>query len=242
MALARRIARTLPLQLRTRLMYLLAVDMIGKFTPESVAHELLSLDNHLYQLQGQTAIRANEGFHPKHRLTNYHDFFVSRVGRGERVLDFGTGIGAVAFDMAEKAGAVVDGIDISDENVQTARQRHSHERIRYFLGDGLTYPLQAVYDVVVLSNVLEHLTERPEALKKIRASSGAQRFLIRVPLFERDWRVAYKKELGVDWRLDEDHKTEYTFEEFERELAAAGLRIKESEVRWGEIWAEAVTK
>ncbi|MCW5875598.1 MAG: hypothetical protein KIS85_01830, partial [Anaerolineales bacterium] len=59
------------------------------------------------------------------------------------------------------------------------------------------------------------------------------------PSFERDWRVAYKRELGVEWRLDEDHKTEYTIEQFHQELAEAGLEIVHLESCWGEIWAEA---
>ena len=68
------------------------------------------------------------------------------------------------------------------------------------------------------------------------------RFLIRVPVFERDWRVPLKRELGVEWRLDPTHETEYTLESFEKEMAAAGLRITYQEVRWGEIWAEVANR
>ncbi len=65
-----------------------------------------------------------------------------------------------------------------------------------------------------------------------------KRFLIRIPLFEREWRVPLKKELGVEWRLDTTHETEYTLESFSSEISEAGLRITHQEVRWGEIWAE----
>jgi SAM-dependent methyltransferase len=198
----------------------------------------MELDTRLYHLQGQAALIDNGGIHPKHFLMNYHDFFVSRTNPGERVLDFGCGVGAVAFDLAEKAHAIVDGIDISAENIATARQRFSHERVRYIHGNGLTKSLGETYDVVVLSNVLEHLEDRVPALKSIQRNSGAKRFLIRVPMFERDWRVAYKKYLGVEWRLDEDHKIEFTIEEFRQELNQAGLNITDCEYRWGEIWAE----
>jgi len=71
--------------------------------------------------------------------------------------------------------------------------------------------------------------------------TGAQRFLLRVPLFERDWRVPLKKELGVEWRLDSTHENEYTLESFQEEIQEAGLKIQYLEVRWGEIWCEAVT-
>lgn len=52
--------------------------------------------------------------------------------------------------------------------------------------------------------------------------------------------MALKRELGVEWRLDPTHETEYTLESFAEELAAASLRITHQEVRWGEIWAEAI--
>jgi hypothetical protein len=99
------------------------------------------------------------------------------------------------------------------------------------------YP-EGPFDVVVLSNILEHLPERVHFLKEVLESASVSRMLIRVPLFERDWRVPLKQELGVEWRLDPSHETEYTPESFTEEMGAAGLRIAHQEVRWGEIWAE----
>ena len=48
-----------------------------------------------------------------------------------------------------------------------------------------------------------------------------------------------KKEMGVEYRLDDTHYIEYTQEEFFSELANAGLAVESYQVRWGEIWAEA---
>lgn len=96
--------------------------------------------------------------------------------------------------------------------------------------------------MVVLSNVLEHLPRRPAFLRQIQQLVKPSRILIRVPLFERDWRVPLKRELGVEWRLDQTHETEYTLESFAEEMAAAGLHITHQQVRWGEIWAEVTIK
>jgi hypothetical protein len=85
--------------------------------------------------------------------------------------------------------------------------------------------------------VLEHLDDRAAFLRDIVGRTAATRVLVRVPLFERDWRVPLKRELGVDFRLDPTHRIEYTPEEFETEMAAGGLAIDERDVRWGEIWA-----
>lgn len=61
-----------------------------------------------------------------------------------------------------------------------------------------------------------------------------------VLVFERDWRVPFKQELGIEWRLDHTHETEYTLESFQEEADMAGLKIAHLEVRWGEIWSELV--
>lgn len=238
--LLRFLANLLPLEQRSQLAYWLVVDTLVQGDPRVAARELLQLDNDLYQLHGQVAIRENGGIHPKHSLTNYHDFFSTHITSKERVLDFGAGIGAVALAVAEVTGASVDGIELLRENVEMAKKHYAHPRVRFFEGDGLSFPLDANYDVVILSNVLEHLDGRPEALKALCIRSGAQRMLIRVPAFDRDWRVTYKRHLGVEWRLDEDHRIEYTQESLAQELAEAGLRIVTQERKWGEIWVEAV--
>jgi hypothetical protein len=73
-------------------------------------------------------------------------------------------------------------------------------------------------------------------LKKIVQQVGPRRLIIRVPLFERDWRVPLKKELGIDYRLDSTHCIEYTQEDFFTELQLSGLQATHTEFRWGEIW------
>jgi SAM-dependent methyltransferase len=207
---------------------------------EDALRFLFRLNAALYPTLGKTAVKYGGGLHTKHRHTRYHDFFIGRIRAGERVLDIGCGIGAVAFDIAEKAGARVLGIDLSPENIAAARRQHPHPNVEYRLQDGMQSFADSSFDVVVLSNILEHLTGRPEFLRRVAKTVHPSRILIRVPLFERDWQVPLKRELGVEWRLDETHETEYTLESFTEEMSEAGCRIRHQEVRWGEIWAEVV--
>jgi SAM-dependent methyltransferase len=179
------------------------------------------------------------GVHTKHRHTRYHDFFVARVQEGERVLDLGCGKGTLAFDLVRRAGAAVVAVDIDSQHIAQATRRYADPRLNFCVGDITTGLIVGRFDVVVLSNVLEHLPERVAFLRRIRAQIGPSRLLIRVPLYERDWRVPLKRELGVEWRLDPSHETEYTLESLAREMESAGLSISHQEVRWGEIWAEA---
>ena len=210
-------------------------------TPAEALRLLFRLDGQLYFLQGQKAVEYGGGLHTKHRHTRYHDFFVDRVRSGEKVLDVGCGIGAVAYDLAEKSGAQVVGIDLNADSIVEAHKRYGHPKVEYIVGDVLHDLPQGKFDVVILSNVLEHLSERPIFLRRVRELTQTSRFLIRVPLFERDWRVPLKKELGAEYRLDPSHEIEYTQESFASEQMAAGLMITHQEIRWGEIWVEAVS-
>jgi SAM-dependent methyltransferase len=213
---------------------------VSSVPPADALRFLLRLDAELYPLQGQLSVAYGGGLHTKHRHTRYHDFFVQRIRKGERILDVGCGIGALAFDLANRAGACVVGIDVNPEQIAIAKSRHAHPNVVYVVGDALTEPLDGPFDAVVLSNVLEHLENRPSFLRRLVEAAGRAKLLIRVPVFERDWRVPLKQELGIDYRLDPTHYTEYTLETFASEMTEAGLSVCHQQVRWGEIWAETV--
>ena len=208
--------------------------------PADALRFLFRLDGLLYALQGRHSVRYGNGVHSKKRHTKYHDFFINRIKKSEQVLDVGCGSGLLAFELGEKVGGEVLAIDLNPENIAQARQRSELANVEYRVGDILEYADDKPFDVVILSNVLEHLPDRVEFLRRLITVTGTERLLLRVPLFERDWRVPLKKELRVEWRLDPTHETEYSQESFSRELTAAGLTIAYQETRWGEIWAEAV--
>ena len=215
-------------------------NYVGTLPAKDAITFLMDLDTALYPLMGVKSAEYNGGLHTKHRHTKYHDFFVNRIQSTERVLDIGCGNGALASDIAERAGADVVGIDLYEPYIEIANDQFAHPRVTYILGDALKDLPEGDFQVIVMSNVLEHLPDRENFLKKIQQGVTRARFLIRVPTFERDWRVPLKKELGLEWRSDLTHETEYTLESFAGEMADAGLKVIHQEVRWGEIWAEAV--
>jgi ubiquinone/menaquinone biosynthesis C-methylase UbiE len=199
---------------------------------------ILGLEAGLYPMEGNLAIDYGGGMHTKHRHMRYEDFFVARIKAGEHVLDVGSGSGLVAMTVAEQANAYVWGIDMLPHKIALAKERHSHPRVTYILGDVMNALPNEHFDVIILSNVLEHLRNRPEFLLKVQTVAKPSRMLIRVPLFDRDWRVPLKKELGIEWRLDPTHETEYTLESFQQEMDEAKLDLVHIEFRWGEIWSE----
>lgn len=199
---------------------------------------LLELERHLFILTGAEACRYGDGIHTKHRHTGYHQFFVERMRPGEIVIDIGCGNGALSYDLAQ-AGARVVGIDMNDDYIAVARQRYAHSNLALVKGDVLKDLPNRTFDTVVMSNVLEHLEHRVAFLRDVQAALKPKRWLLRVPLYERDWRVPLMEEVGVDYRLDDTHYVEYTKEQFVDELRVAGLRVTFEDIRWGEIWCEA---
>ncbi len=238
-SLLARISMSLGDDLLERALMALLGARVERMSPGAALRFLLALDKDLYALQGICAVRYGRGVHPKHRLTGYHDFFVSRLREGEKVLDVGCGAGELAWDMAERAKVDVLAMDIDSGKISEAQRLRPHPRVRYLHGDALNWIPGEGCDVVVLSNILEHLEGRTGLLRRLGEATGATRFLVRVPMYERDWRVPLKGELGIDHRLDPTHTVEYTKEGFLGEMEEAGLDVKEMELRWGEIWAEA---
>ncbi|PJE76895.1 hypothetical protein COV05_01720 [Candidatus Uhrbacteria bacterium CG10_big_fil_rev_8_21_14_0_10_48_16] len=194
----------------------------------------LTLHSFSYKLASRLAIFAENGLHPKHRLMNYHQFFLDHIQPEDRVLDIGCGNGALAFDLAKKATHVT-GIDHNEKNRSTWEERFARNNLTYLVADATTFSPIEPFTVIVLSNVLEHIEHRSSFLKSI--THLAPLFLIRLPMLNRDWMTLYKKELGLEYRLDTTHFTEYTLETFSQEMAEAGLSIQSLSIQFGEIWA-----
>ncbi|HEY8028051.1 MAG TPA: methyltransferase domain-containing protein [Gaiellaceae bacterium] len=209
----------------------------ARLEPAEGLRRLLRLDDHLHERIDGIAIELDGGVHAKHRLTGYHEFFVRNVGRGDRVLDVGCGKGELAYDLAVDSGAAVTGIDVSRSSLDFARARFQAPGLEFVEGDVLAWESPHDYDVVVLSNVLEHVGPRVELLRRLSSSVHPDRFLIRVPSEERDWLVPLREELGLPHFSDPTHETEYTVDQLRAELGEAGIGIEELVQRWGELWA-----
>ncbi len=219
-------------------------DLLGRQAqqPDKAAalQALFAVETDLDRFLNRAAIAyEGSGLHPKHRLMRYADFFARRVEPGQRVLDIGCGSGFVAHAMARQAGAAVTGIDLNADSIDLARRLWQHPRLTFVVGDALHDLPDTRFEVVVLSNVLEHIEQRVAFLQQVQAQVQPDRFLLRVPLFERDWRGPLKEELGLFPYSDPTHCTEYTPPAFVEELQQAGLAVAHLQTQWGEIWAEA---
>lgn len=97
---------------------------------------------------------------------------------GRRVLDLGTGYGAVAFDLAAANSLHIDAVDIDVDTLSVARQLHERMReagalaqstVDFTAGDIYRLPFpDAVFDYAIARFVFQHLRAPLSALAEIR--------------------------------------------------------------------------
>lgn len=194
---------------------------------------LVGIHNTSYHLISFFA--SHKGTHPKHKIINYHRFFLDHITSTDKVIDIGSSTGEVTYDIAQKARYVV-GIELIPERVAEAQRRYAHQKnMSWIIGDATTYKFDELFDTIILSNTLEHIKDRVEFLSKLRTL--APRILIRVPMITRDWISVYKKQQGFEYRLDHTHYIEYDEQTFAEEMHKAGYRIISSYINFGELYA-----
>ena len=230
--------RLLPAGPRRRALFGLALIESRVGAPGDALGRLFGVADDLELLINERAMALGGGEHPKHRLMAYHDFFVERIPAGARVLDVGCGYGAVARSIARRVdGVQVTGIDMNVERIREAEAADNPINLKFIRGDASRDLPAGEWDVVVLSNVFEHIEERVAFLQRLVGHAAPGSVLVRVPLFERHWQMPMRRELGANYFSDPTHFIEHTLDEFEAEIAAAGLEITECQTLWGEIWA-----
>ena len=218
--------------------------LIQEWTPATVRESLeflFALEDEIEQGIANKALEYGSGIHPKHRLMNYHQFFIDRLEPGSSVLDVGCGRGAVAAALVHAKNVTVTGIDEVPDVIARARKAFVHERLTFVEGRVPEDLPGGHFDTVVLSNVLEHVEDRVGLLRILRESVSPEQYLIRLPLFDRHWTIPLRAELGIDYFSDSTHFAELTSEGWIKEIEAAGLQVSEYVIHFGEIWLTAVS-
>jgi hypothetical protein len=204
---------------------------------------VLALHTFAYKLVSVLAIAVEGGVHPKHRLLAYEAWFTGGLREDDVVVDIGSNVGTMVRAMAARA-AFVYGVEMNEKHHVAALSGPPGANIEFIHADATVYDYRGLrpITVVTLSNVLEHIEHRREFLEALVdrlpwAKGARKRFLIRVPMLDREWVAVYKKEKDCEWRLDPTHYTEFTMAQLRDELAEAGIRIDSAEVRFGEAYA-----
>ena len=204
---------------------------------------LLRCHNLCYRLAGRFASILNGGKHPKHQITNYKQWFLDNIEQDWTVIDVGCNVGMMSEVLAQKAGFVY-GLEIDSEYVKKAERESNSANVKYICADVTEFDYSKIkpVDCIVLSNVLEHIENRVDFLtrivrKVIWNEDDEKTILIRVPAIDREWITLYKKQIGLEYRLDQTHYSEYTTETLKEELDHARINILSIKRCFGEIYA-----
>ena len=157
------------------------------------------------------------------------------VAPGSRVLDLGTGSGALGRHLCETKGCTVDGVTLSAE--EQAAARPWYEQLEVLDLEDPSWPMRFAgrrYDVIVCADVLEHLREPERVLETCRDLLRPDGWLLvsipnaayagmTVSLMHGDWKY------GPEGLLDRTHLRFYTRRSFCRLLEEQGWRVERIE-------------
>jgi 2-polyprenyl-3-methyl-5-hydroxy-6-metoxy-1,4-benzoquinol methylase len=240
--LLRPILSVLPVRTRLAIFRAIVVVLKSELSPKEEATFLLSADNLLYQFIGNAAVRWGKGTHPKFALIGYSDFFLHHLGSFTHLLDLGCGTGLLAQHLLENNQRIhLTAVDHNLAKVNEVKMllKKFSSRTQVICAN-IEHSLPDIQvELIILSNVLEHVKDRRQFLNRLMIKYQPKRILIRVPSYERDWKVPFKKILSVDYFLDPDHTIEFTEQELYTEMKQCGLTIRSLLSKWGELWAVA---
>jgi glycosyltransferase involved in cell wall biosynthesis len=171
-------------------------------------------------------LSAGEKYPSKLEFDSTHSRIVDLVPTGARVLDLGSGIGAVGAALKQK-GCHVVGCDIAGGPLTAQFDRF----ITANLDDGLPDLAEEEFDYILLLDVIEHLRSPEDfldQLRKLAAASGAEVILTTANIgfiVMRMSLVLGRFEYGKRGILDLTHTRLFTFATMRRALSAAGFNV-----------------
>jgi 2-polyprenyl-3-methyl-5-hydroxy-6-metoxy-1,4-benzoquinol methylase len=220
---------------------LLKFFIYNKYLGKYFLKLILNIHTKTYNTAGSLSSYLNNGIHPKHEIMQYKEWFLDNINEGDVILDVGSNTGMMPALISKKASYVY-GIEIDCSLVREAISKRANDKVEFICADATSYDYSKCkkIDCVTLSNVLEHIENRVVFLEKLATQikwNKKKRFLIRVPMIDREWITVFKNNIGVEYRLDNTHYTEYTYKQFELELKKANFTIESYHIKFGEIYA-----
>lgn len=163
--------------------------------------------------------RSLDDIHPRFPL------IAKLVPHGSRVMDIGSGDGSLLLFLARERNATGHGVDISRHAVEHARRRGVSCDVADITHESFHVP--AAFDVVIVSEVLEHIADPEAVLIRLRRD-GIRRLIITVPntgYVEHRLRLLVGR-FPVQWLLHPgEHLRFWTISDFHATASATGFTV-----------------
>lgn len=170
------------------------------------------------------SVEYYNGKHPKHFLWRYHyKFILDNVNENDMILDVGCGKSSSYIAELAKSGQIIDACDVDVKKVEWNKKKNRFENIDFFVMDIAKELPTKKYDVVILSHVLEHIEDPLQVLSRLKSITN--KLIIRLPRYDDHWMYLVKKDLGLFYFKDCDHKREYILKEAIELIESAGWTI-----------------
>lgn len=216
-----------------RIIYLVSRFIRILFGQKRLLILLLSVERIAHRLAIEESINLL-GERITHDMFSLNEQFLRPIlHSGNTVLDVGCGSGRW-IEIFDKSNMQVTGIDTDARSVGYLSVRW--EKHRFFLHDAespeLPLPDNAnTYDVVLLSHVLEHLSEPIQFL--IRLRDIAESLVVEVPDLSQNPLTISRIKLMQAIHTDDDHKYEFTLQSLILNLNLAGWKVMDSRQNGG---------
>lgn len=150
------------------------------------------------------------------------------LGNNLSVLDVGCGSGAITFYVASKGNKVV-GIDVSRKAINICRETSKSLGLshltRFEVADFSTFDSPVKFDLIICTEVLEHLSDDREVLQKfLKILNNGGTLFISVPSKNSP---IFKHGLSKDFDKKVGHLRRYSLSELEKILTQVGYEIVE---------------
>lgn len=169
-----------------------------------------------------------------------HEDFLMEIHPDFSVCDLGAGSGALTRKIADKCRRVTY-LDSDSRMLQTAKESLCDlTNIDFQSSIDNLLRSKSRFDMIVMSDVLEHIQLRVEFLVSLQELTG--KICIEIPDLDSSALNYARMSLGSPLWSDEDHVVEMNFDSLEVLLFKSGWRIVKSSVRGGTIFVVAETR
>lgn len=165
------------------------------------------------------------------------------VGFDRRVLELGCGYGVISRQLSQAQRCRVTGVELDAASAEHARPWLERLYVGNLEGDHWQAAVGNEYDVIVSADVIEHLRDPEDALRRIvRMLSPSGEMVISIPNAGHAGIIASLLNARFDYTptglLDETHLRFFTWDSLERMLNRVGLEVTHRETVDAGGWHE----